>query len=90
MVIFQTYLDLVDHIRYIVFAIKTLMVSQFGDLKEPNMHHTPILATFSNISGRPKDMGKTLIGLLSRTSYFKGILMIGFPILLEHWLGCDI
>ena len=32
------------------------MVSQFGDLIEPNMHPTPILATFSNISGRPKEI----------------------------------
>ena len=40
----------------LLFAIKILMVSQFGDLQEPNMHPTPILATFSNTSGRPKDM----------------------------------
>ena len=40
----------------LLFAIKILMVSQFGDLQEPNMHPTPILATFSNTSGRPKDI----------------------------------
>ena len=40
----------------LLFAIKSLVVSQFGDLLEPILHPTPILATFSSISGRPKDI----------------------------------
>ena len=32
------------------------------------MHPTPILATFSNISGRPKDMEESLDNEMKRTS----------------------
>ena len=44
----------------LLFAIKSLIVSQLGGLYRPNIHpYPPISATFSNSSGRPKDMIKS-------------------------------
>ena len=44
----------------LLFAIKILMVSQLETFKSQICTPTPILATFSNISGRPKDIADCL------------------------------
>ena len=40
------------------------MVDQLGDFQVPNSYPSPILATFSNNSGIPKDMGVETILVL--------------------------
>ena len=44
------------HILNCLIASKTFMVGQLGDFLWLNIHPIPILATFSKVSGRPKEM----------------------------------
>ena len=65
----KLYLDLVDHIRY---YDQNFNGKSFWRLVRANMHPwpIPILATFSNISGRPKNIG----GKLHQNRARKGLL----------------
>ena len=66
----------------LLFGSKTFMIGQLGDFPGPNMPPNPILATFSKVSGRPKDIGEVCSSVNNKQSD----LLKFFPLFLTYRL----